>query len=172
MLFFFLRILSKKRRGAGITCPGTLAAIDICSPACSPNAQSSTRHHRRRTLFITASTPDKGVNYTHVGPSSSAAPQEQSPSSIFRDGTAPVFRACASAMQQPTLQNVRIRSTRDAHHIFYAVALKRLPMIVTRLDAEECRAIVSGNVYVWEERGGNSEATGFGIERWCVSVLC
>ncbi len=90
------------------------------------------------------------------------------PDPLFRDGTAPVFRANASAMQRPTLANVRIRSTRDAAHIFLAVAQNRLPMTVRRLDAEERRAIVSGNVYVWEERGANSEATGLGIERWSV----
>lgn len=86
----------------------------------------------------------------------------------FRDGSAPVFRACASAMQRPTLTNVRIRSTRDANQIFYAVARNLLPMTVRRLDAEERRAISSGNVYVWEERGASSEATGLGIERWYV----
>ncbi|THH07881.1 hypothetical protein EW145_g3083 [Phellinidium pouzarii] len=84
----------------------------------------------------------------------------------FQNGTAPVFRACASEMQRPTLSNVRIRSTRDANQIFYAVARNLLPMTVRRLDAEERRAITSGNVYVWEERGVNSEATGMGIERW------
>ncbi|KAH7926249.1 hypothetical protein BV22DRAFT_1194519 [Leucogyrophana mollusca] len=69
-------------------------------------------------------------------------------------------------MQQPSLQNVRIRSTRDALHIFYAVARKALPLITRRLDAEERRAIIPGNVYVWEERSANSEATGLGMERW------
>ena len=91
--------------------------------------------------------------------------------SIFPDGSAPVFRACASAMQRPTLTNVRIRSTRDAQHIFYAVSRNLLPMTVRRLDAEERRAIVSGNVYVWEERGASSEATGLGIERWYVAGI-
>ena len=43
-------------------------------------------------------------------------------------------------------------------------------MTVRRLDAEERRAITSGNVYVWEERGSSTEATGLGIERWCVSL--
>lgn len=89
----------------------------------------------------------------------------------YPDGTAPVFRACASAMQVPTLTNVRIRSTRDANQIFYAVARNLLPMTVRRLDAEERRAIISGNVYVWEERGSTAEATGLGIERWCVRIL-
>jgi Gti1/Pac2 family transcription factor len=52
-------------------------------------------------------------------------------------------------MQQPTLRNVRIRSTRDALLVFFAVANNRLPLITRRLDAEERRSIVSGNVYVW-----------------------
>ncbi|KAI8986705.1 Gti1/Pac2 family-domain-containing protein [Trametes punicea] len=69
-------------------------------------------------------------------------------------------------MQQPTLTNVRIRSTRDALQIFYAVARHILPMTTRRLDAEERRAITSGCVYVWEERCANSEATGMGMERW------
>lgn len=71
-------------------------------------------------------------------------------------------------MQQPTLQNVRIRSTRDALQIFYAVARNILPITSRRLDAEERRAIVPGNVYVWEERCANAEATGLGMERWLV----
>lgn len=85
---------------------------------------------------------------------------------MYTDGSAPVFRANASAMQRPTLDGVRIGSTRDALQIFYAVALHILPMTHRRLDAEERRAITTGNVYVWEERGANSEATGLGIERW------
>lgn len=47
-----------------------------------------------------------------------------------------------SAMQHPTLTNVRIRSTRDALQIFYAVARNILPMTTRRLDAEERRASV------------------------------
>jgi len=39
-------------------------------------------------------------------------------------------------------------------------------MVTRRLDAEERRAIATGSVYVWEERGPNPEATGLGIERW------
>lgn len=72
-------------------------------------------------------------------------------------------------MQHPSLQNVRIRSTRDALQVFYAVARNIIPLITRRLDAEERRAIVPGNVYVWEERSANSEATGLGMERWSVS---
>lgn len=52
-------------------------------------------------------------------------------------------------MQRPTLQNVRIRSTRDALQVFNGVALNRLPLITRRLDAEERRAIIPGNIYVW-----------------------
>jgi len=69
-------------------------------------------------------------------------------------------------MQRPTLQNVRIRSTRDALQVFHGVAIHRLPLITRRLDAEERRNIVPGNVYVWEERGANTEPTGLGMERW------
>lgn len=69
-------------------------------------------------------------------------------------------------MQQPTLQNVRIRSTRDALQVFHGVATHRLPLITRRLDAEERRNIIPGNVYVWEERGANTEPTGLGMERW------
>lgn len=52
-------------------------------------------------------------------------------------------------MQRPTLRNVRIRSTRDALQVFYGVAAQNLPLITRRLDAEERRAIIPGNVYVW-----------------------
>ncbi|CAK5272402.1 unnamed protein product [Mycena citricolor] len=68
-------------------------------------------------------------------------------------------------MQQPTLRNVRIRSTRDALAVFYAVARSTLPLITRRLDAEERLAIAAGTVFVWEENA-NSEATGLGMERW------
>ena len=73
-------------------------------------------------------------------------------------------------MQHPSLQNVRIRSTRDALQVFYAVARSFIPLITRRLDAEERRSIVPGNVYVWEERSANSEATGLGMERWSVAL--
>ncbi|KAF9523250.1 Gti1/Pac2 family-domain-containing protein [Crepidotus variabilis] len=69
-------------------------------------------------------------------------------------------------MQHPTLQNVRIRSTRDALQVFHGVATHRVPLITRRLDAEERRNIMPGNVYVWEERGANTEPTGLGMERW------
>ena len=74
-------------------------------------------------------------------------------------------------MQRPTLEGVRIRSTRDALQVFYGVATNKLPLITRRLDAEERRAIVPGNVYVWEERGANTETIGIGMERWYVHEI-
>ncbi|KAJ7151153.1 Gti1/Pac2 family-domain-containing protein [Mycena filopes] len=68
-------------------------------------------------------------------------------------------------MQQPTLRNVRIRSTRDALAVFHGVARSILPLITRRLDAEERLCITAGTVFVWEENA-NSEATGLGMERW------
>ncbi|KAJ8077974.1 hypothetical protein AAF712_005595 [Marasmius tenuissimus] len=69
-------------------------------------------------------------------------------------------------MQQPTCTNVRIRSTTDAHKIFYAVQRGTLKMITRRLDADERLALASGCVYAWEERGPHTEITGLGIERF------
>ncbi|GLB37788.1 putative gti1/Pac2 family protein [Lyophyllum shimeji] len=69
-------------------------------------------------------------------------------------------------MQQPTCTNIRIRSTQDAHRIFYAVQKGVLRMVARRLDAEERLALTTGCVYVWEERGPHSEITGLGIERF------
>ncbi|KAJ3713181.1 Gti1/Pac2 family-domain-containing protein [Lentinula raphanica] len=68
--------------------------------------------------------------------------------------------------QRPTLQNVRIRSTLDAHKIFYAVHQGHLEMVTRRLDADERMALGSGCVYAWEERGPHTEITGLGIERF------
>jgi hypothetical protein len=70
------------------------------------------------------------------------------------------------SMQRPTCTNIRIRSTCDAHKIFFAVHLGTLPMISKRLDIEERMALRSGCVYAWEERGPNTEVTGLGIERF------
>ncbi|KAF9010619.1 Gti1/Pac2 family-domain-containing protein [Cyathus striatus] len=73
-------------------------------------------------------------------------------------------------MQRPTCSGLRVRSPSDAHIIFHAVSMGILPIISRRLDTEERRAITSGCVYVWEERGPNAEATGLGIERWTDSI--
>lgn len=72
----------------------------------------------------------------------------------------------APRMQHPTCCGIRVRSVHDAHILFHAVFLGLLPMVSRRLDSEERRAVRPGNVYVWEERGRNTEATGLGIERW------
>ncbi|KAJ7212946.1 Gti1/Pac2 family-domain-containing protein, partial [Mycena pura] len=73
-------------------------------------------------------------------------------------------------MQHPTCTRTRVRSPADAHVIFHAVRLGRLPMITRRLDTEERRAISSGCVFVWEERGGPNTEMGLGIERWTDSI--
>jgi hypothetical protein len=74
-------------------------------------------------------------------------------------------------MMQPTCIGLRVRTPQDAHLIFHAVHVGILRMIPRRLDTEERRAIASGCVYVWEERGSNSETTGQqGIERWTDSI--
>ncbi|KAJ7267654.1 Gti1/Pac2 family-domain-containing protein [Mycena haematopus] len=74
-------------------------------------------------------------------------------------------------IQRPTCEGIRVRSPQDAHVIFHGVATRRLPMITRRLDTEERRAITSGCVFVWEERGGpNTEPMGLGIERWTDSI--
>lgn len=63
-------------------------------------------------------------------------------------------------MQPPTCTGIRVRSVHDAHVIFHGVYLGHLTMVTRRLDSEERRAVRAGNVYVWEERGRNTEATG------------
>ena len=63
-------------------------------------------------------------------------------------------------MQPPTCTHLRIRTVHDAHIMFHAVHLKIFPMVSRRLDTEERRALRSGNVYVWEERGRHHEPTG------------
>jgi hypothetical protein len=73
-------------------------------------------------------------------------------------------------MQPPTCTNLRVRYPADAHVIFHAVYQGLLPMVTRRLDTDERRAISSGCVYVWEERGPTAEATGLGIERWTDSI--
>ncbi|KAF5380229.1 hypothetical protein D9757_008226 [Collybiopsis confluens] len=60
-------------------------------------------------------------------------------------------------MQQPTSKSIRIRSTADAHKIFYAVQQGILKMVTRRLDSDERLALGSGCVYAWE---------GLGIERF------
>jgi len=69
-------------------------------------------------------------------------------------------------MQPPTCRGIRIRSTYDAHRIIRAVELGVLPITQRRLDGEERKALRSGDVWVWEERGTGSDNTGLGIERW------
>ena len=69
-------------------------------------------------------------------------------------------------MQQPTLTNVHIRSAADAHKLFYAVQLGLLPKIEKRLDANERAALRPGDVYVWEEKGPNTDSFSVSMERF------
>lgn len=69
--------------------------------------------------------------------------------------------------QQPTLQNARIRTAQDALHVFFAVARNVLTLLTRRLDADERKAIRSGNVYIWEDRSASTvDNGGLTMERW------
>jgi len=59
-----------------------------------------------------------------------------------------------------TCRDLQIRTPQDARIVFHAVALNLLPMITRRLGPEERHQIRSGSVFVWEERGSNSDSTG------------
>ncbi|PCH36012.1 hypothetical protein WOLCODRAFT_166611 [Wolfiporia cocos MD-104 SS10] len=70
-------------------------------------------------------------------------------------------------MQSPTCTGLRIRSVRDAEIVLHAVSLNMLPMVTRRLDDDERLALVSGCIYVWEERSSSPlEATGQEIQRF------
>ncbi|KAH8993618.1 Gti1/Pac2 family-domain-containing protein [Lactarius hatsudake] len=69
--------------------------------------------------------------------------------------------------QQPTLQNARIRTAQDALQVFFAVARNVLTLLTRRLDADERKAIRSGNVYIWEDRSASTvDSGGLTMERW------
>ena len=73
--------------------------------------------------------------------------------------------------RQPTLQNARIRTVQDALQVFFAVARNALTMLTRRLDADERKAIRSGNVYIWEDRSSSTvDNGGLTMERWCVRL--
>ncbi|KAI9067325.1 hypothetical protein FKP32DRAFT_1701098 [Trametes sanguinea] len=72
----------------------------------------------------------------------------------------------STPMQRPTLTNVHIRSAADAHKLFYAVQLGLLPKIEKRLDANERAALRPGDVYVWEEKGPNTDSFSVSMERF------
>lgn len=68
-------------------------------------------------------------------------------------------------MQLPTLTNIRLRSTADAHAVIHAARTGLLRMVDRRLDSQERAGISVGSIYVWEERGA-LDMSGMGIERW------
>ncbi|KAI0081956.1 hypothetical protein K474DRAFT_1580171, partial [Panus rudis PR-1116 ss-1] len=69
-------------------------------------------------------------------------------------------------MQQPTLTNVHVRTIDDAHKLFYAVELGKLPKIEKRLDSHERAALRPGNVYVWEEKPPSADNYSVTMERF------
>jgi hypothetical protein len=74
--------------------------------------------------------------------------------------------------QQPTLQNARIRTSQDALQVFFAVARNVLTLLTRRLDADERKAIRSGNVYIWEDRSASTvDNGGLTMERWYAPFL-
>ncbi len=74
--------------------------------------------------------------------------------------------------QQPTLQNARIRTAQDALQVFFAVARNVLTLLTRRLDADERKAIRSGNVYIWEDRSASTvDSGGLTMERWYARSL-
>ncbi|KAJ7812176.1 Gti1/Pac2 family-domain-containing protein, partial [Mycena olivaceomarginata] len=72
-------------------------------------------------------------------------------------------------MKHPTCTGICIRSKDDAHVMFHAVRLGKLPMITRRLDTEERRAVSSGCVFVWEEKAPDT-LMGLGLTRWTDSL--
>lgn len=74
-------------------------------------------------------------------------------------------------MQQPTISGLHVRTTSDAFIIFHAVRHEILPMVKRRLDAEERRNITPGDVFVWEERGTNTEASEVSSANFAVSAF-
>lgn len=69
-------------------------------------------------------------------------------------------------MQLPTLANVNVRTTEEAHKLFYAVELGRLPKIEKRLNPCERAALRSGNIYVWEEKPPKTDDDTTTIQRF------
>ena len=63
-------------------------------------------------------------------------------------------------VQQPTCRNMRVRSVRDAHAVFHAVATNLLPMLQRPLDDQERQQISPGDVYVWEEWASDTMDSG------------
>ena len=66
--------------------------------------------------------------------------------------------------QQPTWCGVRIRRSEEAKLVMHAVALNYAPLIHSRLQEDERRAIImEGSVFVWEERDEPSDTNGVSL---------
>ena len=72
-----------------------------------------------------------------------------------------------SVLMLPTVQGVRVRSTRNANVLFHAVTCGILLVASDhRLDAADRAALRAGYAYVWEERSPAADAIGAGMERF------
>ena len=66
--------------------------------------------------------------------------------------------------QQPTWRDVRIKRSEEAKLVMHAVALNYAPLIHSRLQEDERRAIImEGSVFVWEERDEPSDTNGVSL---------
>ena len=68
--------------------------------------------------------------------------------------------------QFPTCASIKIRSANDAQVVLYACHIGRLKMTKIHLDSADLNALVSGNVYAWEEHSSSSDPLGSSIERF------
>jgi len=65
-------------------------------------------------------------------------------------------------------QRAHTHRHQDALQVFFAVARNVLTLLTRRLDADERKAIRSGNVYIWEDRSASTvDNGGLTMERWC-----
>lgn len=69
-------------------------------------------------------------------------------------------------MQQPTIEQLRIRNAEDALKVFYAVSAGVLPLVTRRLNDAERDALHPGCVYVWEKDDGQSPSASPRLQRF------
>ena len=66
--------------------------------------------------------------------------------------------------QLPTWCGIRIKRSEEARLVMHAVALNYAPLIHSRLQEDERRAIImEGSVFVWEERDEPSDTNGVSL---------
>ncbi|PVF95356.1 hypothetical protein CPB86DRAFT_817270 [Serendipita vermifera] len=74
--------------------------------------------------------------------------------------------------QVPTARGIKVRSAADAHLLFYAVHLGRLPIIQRRLDAAERAEVTAGSVFIWEERSAASSSSAANTKLESDTAVC